>query len=170
MRQDVGLARAQLDALPWSTLRANSSPGEQVRDLLTTMLFSEDAAAVRDAYRRVENSISAQGDLSPAAPAAVSVIVAAAAERDADDRNLGPVLDLLDLTLAGRTARWELEVGTRGVRAACYREAMKGYWSLRRIAARTDDPYGHRGLAADLVEMLDDEAADPRPDPSDPGA
>jgi len=165
MTEDVGLARAQLAAVPWSTLRANGSPGEQVRDLLTTMLFSDDDAAASEAYRRIENMVTAQGDLSPAAPGAVAVIVAAVAERDAGDRNMGPALDLLGLTLAGYTARWELDIGTRGIRAACYREAMRGYWSLRRIAASTHDPYEYRELAAELVEMLDDEAANPQPDP-----
>lgn len=164
MSEDSGLARAQLAAVPWTTLRANGSPGEEVRDLLTTMLFSDGVCAVRDAFSRIENSVSAQGDLSPVAPGAVSVIVAAVAESDAGDARLGPVLDLLGLTLAGHTARWELEIGTRGIRAACYREAMKGYWSLRRIAAGTHDPHGYRALAEELVGMLDDEAANPEPD------
>ena len=105
MSADHGLARAQLAAVPWTTPRANGSSGKEVRDLLTTMLFSDDVTAVRGACSRIENNVSAQGDLSPAAPGAVSVIVAAVAESDADDARLGPALDLLGLILAGRTAR-----------------------------------------------------------------
>lgn len=164
MRQEVGLARSQLAAVPWSTLPANGGRGEEVRDLLTTMLFSRVTDEVNVAYRRIENSVTAQGDLSPCAPGVVSVIMAAVAERDATDLALGPVLDLLGLTLAGFTARWEVEIGTRDLRAACYREATKGYWGLRRLAASHDGAPGVVELAGILVSMLDDEEAAPTPD------
>lgn len=161
MSEDVGLARSQLASIPWSTLRANGSPGEQVRDHLTTMLFSEDSGAIWEAYGRIENSVTAQGDLSPCAPYVVSVIMAAAAERQPGDRHLGTVFDLLGLTLAGVTARWEVEIGTRGLRAACYREAAKGYWALRRLAAATPDPEGVVEMARIMVDMIDHEEAEP---------
>jgi hypothetical protein len=172
----AGLARAQLASISWATLGAGNRTAEHVRDhLMTTMLFSEDSRAVEEAYTWIENPVTAQGDLSECAPAVVSVIMAAVADDSVPYPNLGPVLDLLGLTLAGYTATWELERGVRGLRAACYREAMKGYWSLRSIATLPTDRGDVSGEARTIVEMLDDEALSPEPDrtedlcPSAPG-
>jgi hypothetical protein len=160
----MGLAQAQLASVSWATLGAGNRTAEHVRDLLTTMLFSEDSEAVGEAYTWIENPVTAQGDLSECAPAVVSVIMAALAEESVPARNLGPVLDFLGLVLRGYTATWELARGVRGLRADCYREAMKGYWTLRKVALLADDPYDNADLAGVLVEMLDDEAFSPEPD------
>jgi hypothetical protein len=163
-QRGVGLAQAQLASISWSTLGEAGASAEQVRDDLTTMLFSDDDSAIREAYSRIENPVTAQGDLSECAPAVVSVIMAALAEESVPSRNLGPVLDFLGLILVGFTARWLVTAGVGGLRAACHLEAMKGYWSLRRITRLAEDPFNNASLAGELVEILDEEVAAPQPD------
>jgi hypothetical protein len=163
-RHGVGLADGQLASAGWSTLGSAGGSAEHVRTWLATMLFSEDAAAVNEAYGRIENPVTAQGDLSECAPAVVSVIMAALAEDSIFLPNLGSVLDLLGLILAGTTARWLVATGGGGLRTACYAEAMKGYWSLKKVTLLAEDPYDNAGLATELVEMLDEEAVSPQRD------
>lgn len=149
------LAERQLRLIPWGDLRSDSDDAVEVGKDLEMLIFAEGDADDGAAYR-LENRIESQGHLFECAPAVVSVIVAAAAEGSIPAGNLGPCLDLLGRIVAGYSAPSEVALGRTDLRERCQREAMKGYWSLMRVA-RERDPFNAWQLARDVLAILDEE-------------
>lgn len=120
------------------------------------MLLFAQGDADDGAYERLENEVEAQGDLFECAPAVVSVIMAAVAEGSVPASNLAPVLDVLGRVVAGHADRSEIALGNGDLRERCHAEAMKGYWSLVRVAAERD-PFNAWQVAAAVLDVLDEE-------------
>jgi hypothetical protein len=148
------LADKQLRIVSWSSLRAGSSDATGVRDDLRMLLFAERDAD-DGAYERLENEVEAQGDLFQCAPSVVSVIVAAVAEESIPAANLATVMDVLGRIVAGYADRSEVVTGNGDLRERCHAEAMKGYWSLLRVATRRDD-YNAWQAARAVLRVLDE--------------
>ena len=146
------LAEKQLQLVPWGDLRGDyGNDARQVGEDLRLLLFGDDA----DAAIRVECSTSNQGHLFQCAPAAVSVIVAAVAEGSIPAGNLGSSLDVLGLILAGYADESEAALGNSDLREQCHAEAMKGYWSLLRVACERDF-FNAWKIAQDVLRVLDE--------------
>lgn len=120
------------------------------------MLLFAEGDADDGAYERLENEVEAQGDLFQCAPAAVSVIIAAVAEGSIPAANLATSLDVLGRIVAGHADRSEVALGNGDLREQCHAEAMKGYWSLLRVAADRD-PFNAWQVARDVLAVLDEE-------------
>lgn len=120
------------------------------------MLLSDEGDAAKGAYERLENEVEAQGDLFQCAPAVVSVIIAAVAEGSIPPANLASALDVLGRIVAGHADRSEVKFGNGGLRGQCHAEAMKGYWSLLRIAAERD-PFNAWQTARAVLAVLDEQ-------------
>ena len=147
------LAEQQLDAIPWTKLRAGGGSAEDVAGYLRQLLFSSDADVVRQAYRSIENPVTAQGHLFPCAPAVVSVIAAGLADASISRANLAPALDLVGLVVGSEADASEVALGWGDLRARCQRELLRSYWSLVRVASTPDQDEASK-VAADLLELL----------------
>lgn len=130
-------ADKQLRMVPWISLRAGSGDASRIGDDLRMLLFAEGDAD-DGAYERLENEVESQGDLFQCAPAVVSVIVAAVAEASIPPANLATSLDVLGRIVAGYADRSEAAAGNGDLREQCHAEAMKGYWSLMKVASERD--------------------------------
>jgi hypothetical protein len=151
----VALADKQLSLIPWVELRCDGGLSSAVGEDLRVLLFIDDDTA-DDAYHRLENPVVSQGHLFECAPAVVSVIVAAVADRTVPPPNLAPVLDLLGRILAGYPDESEVVLGRGDLRQRCHEEALRGYWALMRVA-RTQDPFNAWRVAVDVLSVLDPE-------------
>jgi hypothetical protein len=92
---------------------------------------------VRRRLRRIacwEMRVISQGHLFECAPSAVKVLMAAIAYRSVPEPNRGAVLDMLCRILAGYPDDSETEAGNGDLDEQCRQEALKGYWSLMRVA------------------------------------
>ena len=118
------------------------------------ILLSDDGDAATGAYERLENAAEAQGELFQCAPSVVSVIVAAITEGSIPPSNLPSALDVLGRIIAGHAARSEVEIGNHDLREQCHSEAMKGYWSLLRVALERDS-FNAWQVARDVLVVLD---------------
>ena len=152
----VNLAERQLEIIPWADLQAGEENGSTVVPDLRTMLF-EDSPRAGDAYLRLENPVVAQGNLFQCAPAVVSVIVAAITDASIPEKNLAMVLDLLGRIVGGAADPSEVAAGRGDLQERCQAEALRGYWSIVRVAA-TDHPFGAQ-VAADVLDVLDERHA-----------
>lgn len=153
----ANLAERQLRSIPWDDLRAGGEKGTTVVGDLRSMLF-EDGRQAGDAYLRLENPVVAQGNLFEVAPAVVSVIVAAIADASTPEKNVAMVLDLLGRILGGAADPSEVVAGRGDLQERCQAEALRGYWSILKMAA-TQDPYGAHEVAADVLDVLDEKHA-----------
>lgn len=149
------LADKQSRLIPWDELRAGGGDASGVGSDLRMLLFAEGDAD-DGAYERLENEVESQGDLFQCAPAVVSVIVAAVTEGSVPAANLASVLDVLGRVVAGHPGQDEVEKGNDDLREQCHAEAMKGYWSLLRVAADRD-PFNAWRVACDVLSALDEE-------------
>ncbi|KRD40429.1 hypothetical protein ASE27_05930 [Oerskovia sp. Root918] len=149
------LAEKQLCLVPWDRLRAGGGNASGAGEDLRMLLFAEGDAD-DGAYERLDNEVESQGDLFQCAPAVVSVIVAAVAEGSIPAANLASVLDVLGRVVAGYPDRDEVAAGNGDLREQCHAEAMKGYWSLLRVAVERDSFNAWR-VARDVVSALDEE-------------
>ncbi|MGW5365477.1 hypothetical protein [Actinopolymorpha pittospori] len=149
------LADKQLRLIPWANLRAGGGDAGRVGTDLRMLLFAEGAAD-DGAYERLENEVEAQGDLFQCAPAVASVIIAAVAEGSIPAANLATALDVLGRVVAGHADRSEVAAGNGDLRGQCHAEAMKGYWSLLRVAAERD-PFSAWQVAQAVLAVLDEE-------------
>lgn len=149
------LADKQLRLIPWDELRAGGGDAGGVGADLRMLLFAERDAD-DGAYERLENEVESQGDVFQCAPAVVSVIVAAVAEGSVPAANLASVLDVLGRVVAGAPGQDEVAAGNGDLRERCHAEAMKGYWSLLRVAAGRD-PFNAWRVARDVLSALDEE-------------
>jgi len=118
------------------------------------MLFGEGKAA-GDAYMRLENLVVAQGNLFQCAPAVTSVVVAAIVDEAVPEKSLAMVLDLLGRIVGGEADPSEVDAGNGDLSAQCQAEALRGYWSIVRIAL-SSDPFGAHEVAADVLAVLDE--------------
>jgi hypothetical protein len=150
----VNLAERQLQIIPWDDLRAGGENGSAVVADLRTMLFEEGRQA-GDAYLRLENPVVAQGNLFEVAPAVVSVIVAAITDASIPEKNVAMVLDLLGRILGGAPDPSEVAAGRSDLQERCQAEALRGYWSIVKVAANADQ-YGAHEVAADVLDVLDE--------------
>ena len=148
------LAERQLRTTPWKGLRSGSGDATEVGVDLEMLLFAEGDAD-DGAYERLENEVESQGYLFECAPAVVSVIVAAVAEGAIPAENLASCLDVLGRIVAGYPDASEVAVGRSDLRELCHHEAMRGYWSLMRVASERDRFNAWR--AADAVLAVLDE-------------
>jgi len=148
------LADKQLDWVPWGDLRSGNGDAQHVGEDLRMLLFAEGSAD-DGAYERLENMVEAQGDLFQCAPAVVSVIVAAVAEGSIPAANLAPSLDVLGRIVAGHADQSEVALGNSDLREQCHAEAMKGYWSLLRVACERD-PFNAWKVARAVLAVLDE--------------
>jgi hypothetical protein len=152
----TGLAERELTATPWTDLRACYQAADRVPDQLRLLLFSEDQEVVSQAYGQIEGLVVAQGDLFECAPAVVRVIVAGIAESSIPMPNLGSTLEFLTMILTGHADESEVAAGCADLQARCHLEAMRGYWAIAAVA-HTHDAHQNCELAADIIEMLDDD-------------
>lgn len=150
----VNLAERQLQVVPWDSFRAGGEKGGTIVADLRTMLF-EGGREAGDAYLRLENPVVAQGNLFEVAPAVVSVIVAAITDGSIPEENVAMVLDLLGRIVGGSADPSEVEAGRGDLQERCRVEALRGYWPIVKLAA-TQDPYGAHGVAADVLDVLDE--------------
>ena len=137
-------------------------------------LFAEGDAD-DGAYERLENEVEAQEDLFQCAPMVVGVIVAAVAEGSIPAANLATSLDVLGRIVAGHADRSEIALGNGDLREQCHAEAMKGYWSVLRVAAERNS-FNAWQVARTVLVVLEHSGKDPRVspdvnnhDPLDPG-
>ncbi|MCC2315843.1 hypothetical protein [Cellulomonas xiejunii] len=152
----ASVAGRQLKLVPWDKLESGDGPDAATvaRDL-ELLLFA--AADVDDgAYERLENMIESQGYLFECAPAAVSVIVAAATEGSIQHAALAPSLDVLGRIVGPCASPPSPEPKQNQLREACRAEAMKGYWALIRIAMERDR-YRAWAVAESVLAVLDKE-------------
>lgn len=148
-----GMAARQAELVDWESLRTGGGTRDLGGDLMT-LLAVEGPKAV-DAYRRMENAVVSQGHLFECAPSVVRVLMSAIAEGSVPDANLGAVLDLLCRILVGYPDDSETDAGNGDLDEQCHREALKGYWSLMRVANGRDAFDGWK-LARDALAMLDE--------------
>jgi hypothetical protein len=149
------LAERQLELTSWGGLRSGSGNAAEVGADVEMLLFAEGDAD-DGAYERLENEVEAQGHLFECAPAVVSVIVAAVAEGVIPAANLAPCLDVLGRIVGGYPDASEVALGRSDLRELCHREAMKGYWSLMRLACERD-PFNAWRTAQAVLAVLDEE-------------
>jgi len=117
-------------------------------------MFSEEGAS--EAYQRLENEVESQGHLFECAPAVVAVIIAAVSEQAIVTRNLASCLDVLGRIIAGHADETVDAARRLSPRDECHQEALKGYWSLVRVA-EVKDPFNAWRIARDIIDMLDEE-------------
>jgi hypothetical protein len=153
----VGLAQRQLESISWSTLRVEGGWATDVPSDLQALLFV-DAESAEEAYLRLTNSVVCQGSTFRSAPAVVSVIMAALTDESIPALNMRQTIDLLGRLVGGRADRSEVAEGYVNIREECATEALRGYWSLVKVAL-TPDPYRASQLASELLRMLDSEHA-----------
>lgn len=151
----VSLAERQLRLLSWDEMRCEGGSASTVEHDLRTLLL-DDSDAATAAYARLENPVVSQGHLFECAPAVVSVIVAAVTDRTVPPANLASVLDLLGRILAGYPDESEVEAGREDLRERCHEEALRGYWTLLRVAC-VQDQFNAWRVAVDILSMLDSE-------------
>ncbi|GAA4710090.1 hypothetical protein GCM10023198_36080 [Promicromonospora umidemergens] len=149
------LAEKQLHLVSWGDLRAGGGNASRVGEDLRMLLFAEGDAD-DGAYERLENELEAQGDLFQCAPVAVATIVAAVAEGSIPAANLATSLDVLGRIVTGYADRSEIALGNGDLREQCRAEAMKGYWSLLRVAVERD-PFNAWQVARAVLAVLDEE-------------
>lgn len=152
------LGLAQLDSTPWGTMRSGSGDAGRVSDDLAVLLFG-DGQAVEGAAARLAVEIESQGHLFECAPAVVTVVLAAVAERAVPPVNLARALGLVGRTLGGPVATAGASPEQVRLREECRRETMKAYWILVHTATASSGSFIGRQAAREVLELLDEEHA-----------
>ncbi len=120
----------ELSRHPWASLGAAGSAAA-VPDALRDLVGARDAAAARDAYWRIDNTVVVQGALHEAAEATASVAVVALGRCGPAGR--ARLLELLGQIGAGEAA--DADLVTR-----CQREVARGYPIYALLAETTREP------------------------------
>ncbi|MCC2320791.1 hypothetical protein [Cellulomonas xiejunii] len=151
------LGWSQLDLALGEAARGGGA-ATRVRDDLVVLLFG-DGPGVDDAGARLEDQVAPGGGLAECAPAVVSVVVAAFAERSVAPPNLVRALGLLERLLGGGGATTEDAGPEVTLLAQCRHEAARGFWTLAHLATHAQGADDSRRAARQVLRCLGDEHA-----------
>ena len=119
------LASLELDRHDWNQLQVMGDRSDRVPGSLRGLVFAMDEDEATLYYWELENTVVVQGQLFEAAPAVVSVLLAALAEGVSSEA-IGWVLELLFQLVSGDSDVEAVERGNGSLGDACRNKAREG--------------------------------------------
>lgn len=124
-----GLARREVDRVDWSALPVMGDRSSEVPASLAGLIGATTREEAKSFYWRLENVVVVQGQLFEAAPAVVSVLMAALSEGVPKPAKLD-VLELLFQLVSGESDREARARGNEALGDQCRERAREGLWTL----------------------------------------